>query len=286
MGEILWDVFPGKRKPGGAPLNVALHLSRLDHDVRLLSRVGKDKMGKRLLRYISQNGLPTDLIQLDPELPTCEVSVSLDENSNASFIIPQPVAWDYLAYSPKLGELSKTAGVIIYGTLGSRHDAARNTIIRMLDSPALKVIDVNLRPPHTTPPVVRDLLSRADVAKLNEEELIAVSKWEGHQAEQTEDLMIWLANHYQLKMVVVTRGERGAILYDLKDFHGHSGYKVHVKDTVGAGDAFLAGFISSLLKDKKAAEAVSFACAAGAFVASREGATPAYHIEDITYTIQ
>lgn len=286
IGEVLWDVLGDQRKPGGAPMNVALHLSRLNIPTQMVSRVGQDMHGETLLQFLDSEGLTTNHIQVDPELPTSEVLVTLDEKNNATYEIVEPVAWDHLEYNPGLEKISAEAGLIVYGSLASRSEMARNSITRVLESRAVKLMDVNLRPPYTDATVVRQLLKKADMAKLNEEELVIIAGWDKQFAEGESELMEWIAQHYQLHSVVVTRGDKGAILYDTRSFFEHPGYRVEVADTVGAGDAFLAGFISSLLHGYEPGEVLKMACATGAYVATQTGATPAYRMEDIIHIMR
>jgi len=284
IGEVLWDVLPTGRKPGGAPMNVALHLSRLGNSVQIASRVGVDRDGEDLTNFILEQGLGTSQIQLDPELPTSEVFVKLDTKNNAKFEIPGPVAWDNIKYTAALQDLSQSVGLIVYGTLGSRNTTTRESIIKTLKSEALKLIDVNLRSPYTKKSIVIELLLMADIAKLNDDELHIIAGWDGKEAKDETELMEWIVKQYKLKMIVVTKGDKGAILFDKEEdaFHQHNGYTIQVADTVGAGDAFLAGLISSILKGKSPDEALGFACATGAFVASQSGATPNYQYSDIS----
>jgi fructokinase len=281
IGEVLWDVFGENRKPGGAPLNVALHLKRLNNAVNIVSRVGKDKGGKALTDFILSKGLNANHIQVDFMLPTSEVLVSLDKSGNASFEIVEPVAWDNLEYSPDLEMLAKSAGIFVYGSLASRNIVSRETIIRSLNKEAIKIVDINLRPPFTGISIVKELLSLADIAKLNIDELHIIAGWNNKNTGDEKDLVKWIAKEYKLKMVCVTMGDSGALLFKNNSFHRHPGFKVKVADTVGAGDAFLAGLIYSLIQGNSEEESLKFACATGAFVASRAGATPDYVIGDI-----
>ncbi len=281
IGEALWDVMPGNRKPGGAPLNVALHLTRQGNSVNIVSGVGNDQNGMELIEFIENTGLNTSYIQIDESLPTSEVIVKLNEKGNATFEIKEPVAWDALKFTSDLKNLSVNAGVIVYGTLASRNRSSRATIINTLTKEAIKIIDVNIRLPYTNPAIVRELLNYADIAKLNQDELHIIASWDEKSSVNDSELMEWIALKYNLEMVCVTRGENGAIIYSDHSFYEHPGFKVEVADTIGTGDAFLAGLISSLLNEESVKNSLEFASATGALVASRFGATPSYRAEDI-----
>lgn len=276
IGEILWDNLPSGAKPGGAPMNVALHLNRIGQKVSISSKVGKDEQGKKLLAFLEDSGLRTDLIQIDETLPTSEVLVHLDENSNATYEICEPVAWDNLVLTDSLTSQAKSSGLIIYGTLASRNPETRKTILRLLENDVVKLIDVNLRQPYDTREIVEQLILKSDIVKLNDEELGVFGQWYDKHKHDEESLVRWFAEEFNSKMVIVTKGDKGALLYSDGVFYDHPGFKVDAVDTVGAGDAFLAGFIAALLEGKTNDKALEFACATGAFVASRAGATPEY----------
>jgi fructokinase len=281
IGEILWDNLPSGAKPGGAPMNVALHLNRIGQKVSISSKVGKDERGKKLLAFLEDSGLQTDLIQIDETLPTSEVLVHLDENNNATYEICEPVAWDNLVLTDSLKSQAKTSGLIIYGTLASRNPETRNTILHLLENDVVKLIDVNLRQPYDTREIVEQLILKSDIVKLNDEELGVFGQWYNKHKHDEKSLVKWFAEEYNSKMVCVTKGDKGALLYSDGEFYEHPGFKVDAVDTVGAGDAFLAGFIAALLEGKTNDKALEFACAAGAFVASKAGATPEYDRKEI-----
>jgi len=281
IGEVLWDVQGDERTPGGAPMNVSIHLARLGHRVAMISRVGSDREGEELIRFMQDSNVDTSLIQTDPDLPTSKVLISLDADNNATYEIPQPVAWDRLEMNSAIERSVHAASFMVFGTLASRDEIARATIHGTLRGPAVKMIDVNLRPPYTRQSVVQDLLRKADAAKLNDEELATIAGWEGIRGNNEKELMEWLAESYGLSSLVVTRGKEGAVSLHGSGFHNHPGYRVQVADTVGAGDAFLAGYISSILSGSEPGDSLDFACRTGAFVASRAGGTPAYTLEEL-----
>ncbi|PCH71600.1 MAG: carbohydrate kinase [Bacteroidales bacterium] len=281
IGEMLWDMLPTGPKPGGAPMNVALQLNNIGLDVQFASRIGNEEQGLKLKSFLEESGMNTALIQLDSELPTSEVLVHLDDKNNAKYEICEPVAWDHLEYTEQLSHKVKESGIIVFGTLGSRNKIAKQTILNVLDSDCLKVIDVNLRPPFDQKEDVELLLGKADIAKLNDEELIQISGWYGKTSKNEEDLMRWFSEQYQCSMVCVTKGANGAVLFTNNQFFNHLGYKVVAVDAVGAGDAFLAGFLSALVHNKSPEEALDFGSATGAFVVSKEGATPKYDMSEV-----
>ncbi|MDO8930451.1 MAG: PfkB family carbohydrate kinase, partial [Bacteroidota bacterium] len=226
IGEILWDNLPSGAKPGGAPMNVALHLNRIGQKVSISSKVGNDDQGKKLLVFLEDSGLKTDLIQTDETLPTSEVLVHLDENNNATYEICEPVAWDNLVLTDSLNSQAKTSGLIIYGTLASRNPETRNTILHLLENDVVKLIDVNLRQPYDTREIVEQLILKSDIVKLNDEELGVFGQWYNKHKHDEKSLVKWFAEEYNSKMVCVTKGDKGALLYSDGEFYEHPGFKV------------------------------------------------------------
>jgi fructokinase len=274
FGEVLWDAFGDGKRAGGATMNVAFHLAQQGVDAAFASRVGIDASGYELIDFLLENNLYSDLIQEDEALPTCEVTVQLDKNHQATYIIPKPVSWDNIQTTDVLLHTAGNAAAIVFGSLVCREAATRNTLLNLLDETrALKVFDVNLRAPHYTLPVIETLAARADVVKMNEEEadlLITRSKGD------LKDKMTEFRKKYHVQTICVTRGEHGAIVWHDYEFYEHPGYKVDVVDTVGAGDSFLATFINGLLNKQPMQRVLERSCAVGAFVASRRGANPKY----------
>lgn len=279
FGEVLWDAFGEEKKAGGAPMNVARHLVQQNMDVSFASRVGGDPSGDGLVDFLKQNGLYSELIQRDATLPTCEVTVQLDEHNQATYIIPQPVSWDNIQPEAALKQAAKDASAIVYGSLASRTAATRDTLLGLLnDTQALKIFDVNLRPPHYTAETLAELAKYADVVKMNDEEADLLVGSAGTLHEKIE------AFHakYHTKTICVTLGSKGAVIWHENRFYEHAGFKIKVADTVGAGDSFLATFIAGLLNGDAMNNILVKASAIGAFVASRRGANPVYEQEEIS----
>ncbi len=281
FGEVLWDMLPTGAKPGGAPLNVAIHLKKQGLNPLLISKVGNDKDGKKLLEFLRNSGLNTNLIQTDNTFPTSQVLVHLDKYKNATYEICEPVAWDNIEITQGIKDVLENTGLIIYGSLASRNKTTRKTLLQMLKtSSATRLVDINLRAPYDKREWVEELLRISDFAKLNDDELKIIAGWHGIEGDNPK-LTKWLADFYSCETVCVTRGENGAIIFSEGEVFEHNGFKVTVADTVGAGDSFLASLVSSLSKNISVPEALEKACATGAFVASQNGAVPNYSEKDI-----
>ncbi|MCK9296873.1 MAG: carbohydrate kinase [Desulfobulbaceae bacterium] len=273
IGEIVWDIIAGKRLLGGAPLNVAYHLSSFGLQVRLIGRIGNDELTDLTLRHIAGLGLPVAGIQRDGELPTGRVVVSFGKNNAPSFDIVAPAAWDAIEAEPFLND-SPQPFHLVFGTLAQRFAPSRRTIRSLWDQADLLFYDVNLRPPFTPAEVVLDSLAAADVVKLNEDELQQVADWSGIPAGPIAQRAGRLCNRWQLLCLAVTRGSAGALLVTKDGVFEHGGFPVQVADTVGAGDAFFATLIEGIIHARPWPQCLARANKRGSYVAGRPGATP------------
>ena len=281
FGEVLWDMLPSGPKPGGAPLNVAIHLVRQGQIPQLISKTGNDTLGQKLLAFLTESRLSKNLIQVDETLPTSQVLIHLDEKKNATYEICEPVAWDNILYNEENKEAAQKADLIIFGSLASRNKTTRETLFHILENTkATRLLDVNLRPPYDKPDTINEMLRKADFIKLNNDELKIIAGW--HQKFGPEaELIQWISDFFQCPTICVTRGENGAALLFDNQIYEHPGFKVEAADTVGAGDSFLASLVANLAQNNSPQEALEYAGATGAFVASQKGAVPYYSEKEI-----
>lgn len=280
FGEMLWDVLPTGAKPGGAPMNVAYHLQKLGLVPAVITRIGDDANGKKLMDLLSQNNITTTYVQTDPVQPTGVVLAHLNEKAEATYDIVSPVAWDFIALHGDLKKLVSEAEYFVFGSLAARSDTSRDTLFQLLEHANTKVLDINLRAPHFTKTTVEALLQQCHLLKINDQELPLIAGWYG-DFKKLEDQMALLQDRFSIDTIVTTRGSEGAVWSRNGKFVAHPGFKVTVKDTVGSGDAFLAALLYGLHTHTPEAEALQFANGLGAFVASREGAWPAYTLADV-----
>ncbi len=278
LGEVLWDIFPdGTKLLGGAPANFAFHAHRLGHEGLVVSRVGQDELGQRILQDLSGHGLSTDGIQRDGVHPTGTVQVVARPNGAHDFIITPNVAWDRLVPTPDLIERVRPADVVCFGTLAQRSETTRSTMELLLrQTRATKVFDINLRQEYWSREIIEAGLRISQIAKLNDDELdvlkgLSLVPPDADDAGFARSLL----EKYGLDLLAVTRGHRGAMLIADGETADVSGVKVDVADSVGAGDAFTAAMADAWLRRRPLDEVADFANRAGAYVASRPGATPA-----------
>ncbi|MFD1819243.1 fructokinase [Pseudarcicella hirudinis] len=274
FGEMLWDMLPSGKQPGGAPMNVAVHLKNLGLQVSIISRVGDDELGKELLDFLSEKNIDTSLIQQGQTHLTGVVKANVDNKNEVTYKIVHPVAWDYIQLDETSERAVEDAAVFIFGSLAARSESSQNTLHHLLKKANLKVFDVNLRPPYYNQETVEYLLKQADFVKMNHNELAEISSWYEEYADENQ-AMANLIQQYDLKALCVTKGENGAKLWQNGKFYDCKGFKVEVKDTIGSGDSFLAALLKGYLNKTEPSENLLFACATGSLVATYLGATPA-----------
>jgi fructokinase len=285
FGEILWDCLPSGRHAGGAPFNVAAHLAQLGVSVSLLSAVGQDSFGDEILEVAKDKGVNVQFVgRARIGLPTGTVIATVDAMGNATYELVQPVAWDEIIVSAEaLGSVAK-AGAFIFGSLATRSPYNLDQLDRLLTVKGpLKFFDVNLRPPFADPKRIVELAARADVIKLNHDEVGQIASWlrtgdatpnPPGNADAVAEACATLSKATNTPRICVTMAAAGAALWDRGNLVTAPAPKVVVKDTVGAGDAFMAGLMVGLTRGADTKTVVETACRLGAMVASHDGATP------------
>ncbi len=249
FGEVIWDALPKGIYLGGAPLNVALNLDNLGINAKIVSAVGKDRLGGLALKSIQQKGLTTELIQVN-DYPTGLAEVDIDEDGVPKYHIHENTAWDFIELTEEIKEEVLSSDYLMMGTLPFRNKS-RETIHELLKNYKGKcVIDVNLRAPFYNQELVEEVLGYADILKLNTDELQEILDWKSKSLDQ-EEALAWLCLAYNIETILLSRGEKGAYVYSNGELNKKGRYYVKVKDTVGAGDAFLAGAIYSIIKKVK-----------------------------------
>jgi fructokinase len=276
LGEVLWDLLPGGRQLGGAPFNFAFHCHQLGHPSTIVSRVGKDDLGREIREAARQLGLPDDYLQADAEHPTGTVTVELDAQGQPTFTIHEDVAYDALTWDDRLEALFCQAQAVCFGTLVQRQAGARATVRRALRSAraALLVYDVNLRQHFYSREVIEASLHASRWVKLNEQELAVLQPLLGLAGSNASAGLAELRGRYDLELACLTRGERGCLVQTADEEIAVPGLPVQVVDTVGAGDAFTAGLLVYSLEERPLEDAVVFANHLAARVAAAAGGTP------------
>lgn len=277
MGEALWDVLPEGKKIGGAPANFAYHVSQFGLPSRVVSAVGSDPLGREIVENFTSKGL-NHLIEEVP-YPTGTVQVEIDPAGVPQYDIKENVAWDNIPYTGRLEALAGQTRAVCFGSLAQRNVVSRDTINRFLDTmpqtaDSLVVFDVNLRQGFYTKDILCNSMKRCNILKINDEELVTVSRMFGYPGIDLQDKCWILLGKYNLRMLILTCGINGSYVFTPGNVSFQPTPKVEVADTVGAGDSFTAAFIASLLKGKSVTEAHALAVRTSAFVCTRKGAMP------------
>ena len=277
MGEALWDVLPEGKKIGGAPANFAYHVSQFGLPSCVVSAVGDDALGHEIIDNLTSKGL--SLLIAEVPYPTGTVQVEIDPAGIPQYEIKENVAWDNIPFTDTLEDLARNTQAVCFGSLAQRNVVSRETINRFLavmpdNDSTLRVFDVNLRQGFYTKEILTNSMERCNILKINDEELVTVSRMFGYPGIDLQDKCWILLGKYNLKMLILTCGINGSYVFT----PGHVSFQptptVEVADTVGAGDSFTAAFIAAILKGKSVADAHSLAVRTSAYVCTKNGAMP------------
>lgn len=277
MGEALWDVLPEGKKIGGAPANFAYHVSQFGLPSCVVSAIGDDALGKEIIENFTSKGL--DQLIAEVPYPTGTVQVEIDQTGIPLYDIKESVAWDNIPYTEHLDALAKRTKAVCFGSLAQRNVVSRETINHFLDTmpkddDSLIVFDVNLRQGFYNKEILCKSMQNCNILKINDEELITVSRMFGYPGIDLQDKCWILLGKYNLKMLILTCGINGSYVFTPGNVSFQPTPKVEVTDTVGAGDSFTAAFIASILKGKSVTEAHTIAVKTSAFVCTQKGAMP------------
>lgn len=276
IGEVLWDLLPAGKQLGGAPANFVCHAHALGAQARLISRVGNDPAGREIIERFQARGLPTETIGIDASAPTGTVSVKVDAAGLPEYTIHENVAWDRIEANPIALDAVRNADAVCFGSLSQRTKHAAATVVTLLAASrpdALRIFDINLRPPFISSEVITSSLTAANVLKLNEQELPVLAELfqlSGSPAQQ----LAALAERFSLRLVALTRGSDGSMLLADGQLVERPASAITVRDTVGAGDSFTAAVTVGLLCQWPLEQISYHADAVAAYVCSQAGATP------------
>ena len=277
MGEALWDMLPEGKKIGGAPANFAYHVSQFGLNSRVVSAVGEDELGAEILKNFQEKKLNC-MIETVP-YPTGTVQVELDSNGVPCYDIREGVAWDNIPFTSALEGLARQTQAVCFGSLAQRSVVSRETINHFIDAmpesdTTLKIFDINLRQGFYTKDILCNSFRKCNILKINDEELVTVSRMFGYPGIDLQDKCWILLAKYNLKMLILTCGVNGSYVFTPGNISFVETPKVEVADTVGAGDSFTAAFVASILKGKPVGEAHRLAVEVSAYVCTQNGAMP------------
>lgn len=289
IGELLWDLLPEGPRLGGAPANFAVMAGRLGNHAAILSRIGRDELGRKAVERLDPLPADTSFLEVDTAHETGRVTVAF-EGGQPHYTIHQPAAWDSMELTGEWVQLAERADALCFGSLAQRSHESRQTIqtlVAQSSSSCVRVFDVNLRAPFISSEVIQESLELASVMKMNDAELPQILALLGLRAQQGMPAQgepapgsmrraagRLLAEFPSLQMVAVTRGAHGSLLVTRDEWHEHPGLPVQVTDTIGAGDAFTAAMVHYLLHGASLARLNEAGNRWGAWVASQSGAMP------------
>lgn len=280
FGEVLWDNLKEGRRIGGAPLNVCYHLNKMGIKSMIISQVGADEDGKSLMEGLKGLNIDLSHCAVSSTKRTSVVEVHLGAGGDVSYEIVENVAWDYIDCLPETEAIVSNSAVFVFGSLAARHEVSRHTLLRLLRMSSYNVFDVNLRRPFYSKGLIFSLLEHTHLLKLNDEELDIICGWLGITVAEDDKRLSELNSHFQnLEEIILTKGSQGAGYLNDDGYLTVPAFPVSVKDTVGAGDAFLAGFLAGRLKGMPIAGRMQQAGRLASFVAAHQGACPEYDVK-------
>lgn len=278
LGEVLWDVLPDGKALGGAPTNVAWHAAQLGADAHVISAVGDDPLGHEILDNLKRMRLDVSTVSILPNAPTSTVDAKLDAAGNATYTIHENVAWDYLPATPEMLALAARADALNFGSLAQRNPIGRASTHAILDAVnpnAIKVFDINLRPPFIDKGILDAGLAKATVVKMNNDELPVLAGMFGWSGDPEAGMLQLLEAYPKVRHLVVTKGGEGAWWRSREKLHFKAPPPVvKMCDTIGAGDSVTAAVMMGLLKGWKEDDILDAAMNIASFVCASRGGTP------------
>lgn len=275
LGEVLWDMLPEGRKIGGAPVNFAYHAGQFSIDTMAVSAIGNDKLGEDTIAEM--NGKHLNHIFPSVPYPTGSVQVSLDEKGVPAYDIKENVAWDNIPFTNEIESVARSCRAVCFGSLAQRNAVSRNTIRKFIESTpsgCIRIFDINLRQNFYTSNVIHDSLELCNILKINDEEIMLVSRMFNYDSSNIENVCRTIMEDFSLEMVILTCGTKGSYIFTKGGVSFMPTPKVNVADTVGAGDSFTGSFCAAILRGLPVAEAHKKAVEVSAYVCTQNGAMP------------
>lgn len=275
LGEVLWDMLPEGRKIGGAPVNFAYHAGQFGIDTMAVSAIGNDKLGEDTIAEM--NGKHLNHIFPSVPYPTGSVQVKLDEKGVPAYDIKENVAWDNIPFTNEIESVARSCRAVCFGSLAQRNAVSRNTIRKFIESTpdgCIRIFDINLRQNFYTSNVIHDSLELCNILKINDEEIMLVSRMFNYDSSNIENVCRTIMEDFSLEMVILTCGTKGSYIFTKGGVSFMPTPKVNVADTVGAGDSFTGSFCAAILRGLPVVEAHKKAVEVSAYVCTQNGAMP------------
>ena len=278
IGEVLWDLLPQGKQPGGAPANFAYHVMQLGFDGYAVSAIGKDELGSEIADFLQSKKVNALMEKVD--YPTGIVEVHLDVAGVPTYNICEDVAWDNISLTPQMRELAQETDAVCFGTLAMRNPISRECINQFIDlvpSASHKIFDINLRQHYYSKELIESSLNKCNILKVNDDEIKILMELLDIKSSDEKVYCKELMQKYNLELLILTKGTEGSIIFSQDGSISEKPTPVvDVVDTIGAGDAFTAAFIVNIMKGHSVTEAHDSAIQVSAFVCSCKGAMPVY----------
>lgn len=284
IGEVVWDILPNESILGGTPSNIVFRCNSFGEKGHLLSRIGDDELGNSALKRLKELGISDSNVQIDTVFSTGTVNIHFDDNDDPVYKVTPDVAFDHIEFTPEALKLARRADCLFYGLLPQRFGISKNTIRELIkESPkSLKFFDLKLFEHFFDANVVENLLEQSNVVRIKEKEIGFLSKQFDLEDTNLEVFCSGLSKKFKIELVLITRGQNGVFACDKKDgAFSDAGYEIDMKDNIGSGMAFSAGFLHYYLNGKSIQDALNFGNAAGALNATKQGATAFFDKNDV-----
>ncbi|WP_372949592.1 carbohydrate kinase family protein [Mariniphaga sp.] len=276
FGEVVWDILPDGKVLGGTPSNFAFRCNSFGEEGHLLSRVGDDELGHLALKRLKELGISVADVQIDSEFPTGTVNITFEKKHEPVFDVTPDVAFDHIEFSTEALKLVRDADCLFFGLLPQRFGISKNTIRELIkESPSsIKFFDLKLFQHFFNVLVIENLLQSSQIVRIKEKEIGFLSEKLSLKQGTLEQFGEQLVKKYNVDLVLITRGFHGVFAFHKEEgAFSDSGYIIEMKDNIGSGMAFSAGFLHYYLQENSLQEALNFGNAAGALNATKVGAT-------------
>ena len=261
IGEILFDVYPETKNLGGAPLNFLYHVHKLTNRGNIISRVGFDVLGNKVLNFLKRKRIETKYIQVDHLHPTGVTTVNLDENKVPSFNIDEERAYDYIEMNDEIAQLiNEKTDCLYFGSLAQRSETSKSTIHNLFGKKTKYFCDLNIRQNFYSEGIITKSLTTANALKLNIDELKLINDLLFKEKFSIDTCSKRVMENFDIELIAITKGAEGSTLYNNKEKDDCRTISSAVVDTLGAGDTFNAAVINGCLAGQATAEILEHAC--------------------------
>lgn len=275
IGEILFDIYPDSKNLGGAPLNFLYHVYKLTGEGNIISRVGNDVLGGKVIEFLKSSGMTTDYVQIDHLHPTGVANVKLNKNKVPTFRIDEKRAYDFIENTDKVKQLiNKKTNCLYFGSLAQRGKVTKSTIQDLFGKKIKYFCDLNIRQKFYTKEIIKKSLANTDALKINLDELKLINKLLFDERFSFEKTANEVLEKFNIELLAVTKGDEGTVLFSPSEANKYKIKISNIVDTLGAGDAFAAIFCIGYMKKWEISKTNKLANEFAAEICKISGALP------------